>query len=216
MAQDPRYSSQDDPYERRYASYEEPYAEPVNFDEFGSQLRSYTPSRSVATREEFLPDDSVPLFLSGSDENSAAGFGVLRRNRSRLLKSGILAIAASAAAFTVVAVKNPFTVFANATASLIGTSDVRSPPSTTTAAVAPAANTRVASPAAQAPTRDEIAGALRAAHQSTGPAETAAPLAAVAPAVARPIPGRVIDRVTVPGSLVPLATCKSISTAICR
>jgi hypothetical protein len=185
MAQEPRYSSHDGAYEPRYASYDDQYAEPVDLDEFGSQLRSYHPSRSIATREEFLPDDSVPLFLSGSDEDSVQRFGRLRRNRSRLLKTGILAIAASAAAFTVVAVKNPFTVFANATASLIGISDVRSAPATTTAAVQPIVGTRIVPPTStQSPTRDEIAVALRTAHQSAAPAETAAPLAAVAPVVA--------------------------------
>jgi hypothetical protein len=184
MAQEPRYSSHDGAYEPRYASYDDQYAEPVDLDEFGSQLRSYHPSRSIVTREEFLPDDSVPLFLSGSDEDSAQ-LGRLRRNRSRLLKTGILAIAASAAAFTVVAVKNPFTVFANATASLIGISDVRSAPATTTAAVQPIVGTRTVPPTStQSPTRDEIAVALRTAHQNVAPAETAAPLAAVAPAVA--------------------------------
>ena len=185
MAQEPRYSSHDGAYEPRYASYDDQYAEPVDLDEFGSQLRSYHPSRSIVTREEFLPDDSVPLFLSGSDEDSAQRFGRLRRNRSRLLKTGILAIAASAAAFTVVAVKNPFTVFANATASLIGISDVRSAPATTTAAVQPIVGTRTVPPtSSQSPSRDEIAVALRTAHQNVAPAETAAPLVAVAPVVA--------------------------------
>jgi hypothetical protein len=185
MAQEPRYSSHDGAYEPRYASYDDQYAEPVDLDEFGSQLRSYHPSRSIATREEFLPDDSVPLFLSGSDEDSEQRFGRLRRNRSRLLKTGILAIAASAAAFTVVAVKNPFTVFANATASLIGISDVRSAPATTTAAVQQTVSTRTVPPtSSQSPTRDEIAVALRTAHQNVAPPETAAPLAAVAPVVA--------------------------------
>lgn len=185
MAQEPRYSSHDGAYEPRYASYDDQYAEPVDLDEFGSQLRSYHPSRSIVTREEFLPDNSVPLFLSGSDEDSAQRFGRLRRNRSRLLKTGILAIAASAAAFTVVAVKNPFTVFANATASLIGISDVRSAPATTTAAVQPIVGTRTVPPtSSQSPSRDEIAVALRTAHQNVAPAETAAPLAAVAPVVA--------------------------------
>src|SRR5271169_4255577 len=158
MAQEPRYSSHEDPYEPRYASYDDQYAEPVDLDEFGSHLRSYNPSRSIATREEFLPEDSVPLFLSGPDEDSMPRFGGLRRNRSRLLKTGILAIAASAAAFTVVAVKNPFTVFANATASLIGISDVRSTPAPTAAAVLPpAVSARGAPPAAnQMPSRDDI------------------------------------------------------------
>ena len=177
MAQDTRYGPHDDPYDQRY--YDDQYAEPADLDEFGSQLRSYHPTRSIVTREEFLPDDSVPLFLSGS-EGSARGprFGSARKSTSsRLLKTGILAIAASVAAFTAVTVKNPFTVFANATASLIGTSDSRS-----AAEVQPAVSARATSPASnQPPTRNEIAVALRAAQQNVAPAETAAPVAAVAP-----------------------------------
>jgi hypothetical protein len=185
MAQESRYGSHDDPYEPRYPSYDDQFAEPVDLDEFGSQLRSYQPTRSLATREEFMPDDSVPLFLSGSEGISRTPrFGSAGRgSSSRLLKAGILVVAAGAAAFTAVAVKNPFTVFANATASLIGSPDVRSPP-VPVAEIPPATPVRAASPATnQGPSRDEIAGALRAAHQNVAPAETAAP-AAVAPVAA--------------------------------
>ena len=181
MAQESRYGSHDDPYEQRY--YDEQYAEPVDLDEFGSQLRSYHPTRSIVTREEFLPDDSVPLFLSGSDGSMRGPrFGSARKSTSsRLLKTGILAIAASVAAFTAVTVKNPFSVFANATASLIGTSDSRSA-AAPAAEVQPTVSARATSPAStQPPTRDEIAVALRAAQQNVAPAETAAPMAAVAP-----------------------------------
>ena len=185
MAQESRYGSHDDPYEQRY--YDDQYAEPVDLDEFGSQLRSYHPTRSIVTREEFLPDDSVPLFLSGPDgDPRAPKFGRARKSTSsRLLKTGILAIAASVAAFTAVTVKNPFTVFANATASLIGSPDSRSaaaPAAEVQQPQQPTANVRAAPPAAtQPPTRDEIAVALRAAQQNVAPAETAAPVAAVAP-----------------------------------
>src|SRR3569832_2951087 len=85
MAQDPRYNrSYQTPYESDYASYDNRYAEPVALDAFGSQLRSQ--NRSVATREEFLPDDSVPLFLSGSDEEvRGSKFGRQRKTGSRVL-----------------------------------------------------------------------------------------------------------------------------------
>ena len=197
MAQEPRYTSQedpyDDPYEARYASHGNPYAEPVDLDEFGSQVRSYHTTRSLATREEYLPDDSVPLFLSG-----AAGApkpprsGGRTGSSRRLLRTGILAIAATVAAFVAVSVKNPFTVFANATASLIGISDVRSTPAVAAVPVQPTTVARASSPAAtQAPSRDEIALALRTAHQSQAPAEipqpaAAAPVAAVAAAIPAP------------------------------
>lgn len=203
MAKDTRYNPYERPYESNYGSYEDPYAEPVDLDSFGSQLRPQHPSRSVATRDEFLPDDSVPLFLSGADEGlRTSKFARPRKTGSRLLKTGALAIAALVATF--VAVKNPFTVFANATASLIGMADVRSAPTPeaaprqTVAAVAVAAPAVAAAPAAVAPavaapsaplpSRDEIALALRTAHQSQPAAEIQQPATAAAVAVATPAP----------------------------
>jgi TPR repeat protein len=89
-------------------------------------------------------------------------------------------------------VKNPFTVFANATASLIGTSELRSTPAAATpprqavatvAAATPAAAALATAPA-QLPSRDEIALALKTAHQSQTPAEVQQPAAAAAAPVA--------------------------------
>ena len=205
MAQDPRYNrSYQAPYDSDYASYDNQYAEPVDLDAFGSQLRSQHSSRSVATREEFLPDDSVPLFLSGADDEvRSSKFGRQRKTGSRILKIGAFAAAALIATF--VAVKNPFTVFANATASLMGNAEVKT-------AQAPAAPPRQAAPAAVAstpamvagpalataaalPSRDEIAVALRTAHQNQAPevqppaaAAAAAPVVAMAPPTAVPPP----------------------------
>jgi hypothetical protein len=203
MAQGTRYNSPyDAPYESNYTSYEDRYAEPVDLDTFGSQLGSHHSSRSVATREEFLPEDSVPLFLSGADdEQRSSKFARPRKRGSRLLKTGALVTAAAIAAF--VAVKNPLTVFANATAfasataSLIGMSDVRSapapeaPPRQAVAAVAASTPALAAMPAQtaappQLPSRDEIALALRTAHQNQAPAEVQQPAAAAAPAAAPP------------------------------
>jgi hypothetical protein len=189
MARETRYSPYEAPYESDYPSYEDQYTEPVDLDTFGSQLRSRHPARSVATREEYLPDDSVPLFLSGSDGDPRASKFARPRKRSssRLLKTGALVIAAAVAAF--VAVKNPFTVFANATASLIGISDVRStpapaaPPRQAMAAV-PASVPALAAAPAIPPSRDEIALALKAAHQNLAPAEIQQPAVAAAPVVA--------------------------------
>ena len=187
------------PYESDYASYEDRYAEPVDLNSFGSQLRSHHPARSVATREEFLPEDSVPLFLSGADDElRSSKFGRPRKRGSRLLKTAAFAAAALVATF--VAVKNPFTVFANATASLIGaSSDNRSssppvtPPHQTVAAAAAVSAPVViaATPAqgslpAQLPSRDEIAAALKTAHQNQPPAEAQQSVAAVAPAAVMP------------------------------
>ena len=150
MAQETRNGRPyDTPYESNYASYEDQYAEPVDLDTFGSQLRSHHSARSVATREEFLPEDSVPLFLSGADDElRSSKFGRPRKRGSRLLKTAAFAAAALVATF--VAVKNPFTVFANATASLIGSSsDSRSAPPPVTPPQQVAAVAAVTAPAAQ-------------------------------------------------------------------
>ncbi len=114
MAQGTRYNPYDNSYDSNYPSYEDRYAEPVDLDRLSSQLRSPHPSRSVATRGEFLPEDSVPLFLAGSDEDPRSPkFARPQKKGSRLLKTGAFAAAAMVATF--VAVKNPFAVFANAT-----------------------------------------------------------------------------------------------------
>jgi hypothetical protein len=192
MAQGTRYNPYDTPYEPDYASYEDRYAEPVDLDTFGSQLRSHQPSRSVATREEFLPDDSVPLFLSGSDEElRSSKFARPRRRGSRMLKTAAFASAALVATF--VAVKNPFPVFANATASLIGAAEVRqaaapaAPPPQAAAAAVASTPAMVAGPAlataAPLPSRDEIALALKTAHQNLAPTEAPQPTTTVATAV---------------------------------
>ena len=197
MAQEPRYTSHDDPFEARYASNSDQFqfAEPVDLDESDSQFRSYPSSRSVATRESFRSDDSVPLFLSGYDEAPRPSAFGKPRNRAvtsrRLLKTSILAIAAAGSAFAVLSEKNPFTVFANATASLIGVSEVRSaaaPPAQAVQPAQPAAAVRAAPPTtAQAPTRDEIALALKAAHQNLAPTEIREPAAAAAVIATAPV-----------------------------
>jgi hypothetical protein len=240
MGQGPRYPSYETPHEETYPSYDDQFAEPVDLDAFGSQLRSNRPARSIATREEFLPDDSVPLFLSGSDDElHSPKFGRPRKkSSSRLLKTAAFAVAVTVATF--VAVKNPFTVFANATASLMGAQDSRlapaaaaPPPRQADAAPSPrladaratsVAVVAAATPAAavpiqavptqavpaqavptqavpvQAPSRDDIAVALKTAHQNLAPPEVppppaaapvqlaaVAPAAAVAPVVAAPV-----------------------------
>jgi len=211
MAQGTRYSPHDTPHESNYASYDYRYAEPVDLDAFGSQLRSPHPVRSIARREELLPEDSVPLFLSsGDDESHTSRFARPQKATSRLLKTGAFAIAALVATF--VAVKDPFAVFANATASLMGSPETKSAATpaaaphqviSTAAAAVPAAAASIApanaatSPALP-PSRDEIALALRNAHQNQPPAEIAQPVVvAAAPAAVAPVaiapPARRID-----------------------
>src|SRR5579872_670663 len=198
MGHGTRYSSHETPYEPAYPSYDEDFAEPVDLDAFDPRLRPPHPARSIARRDEFLPDESVPLFLSGfEDERRLPKFGRSRNERSsRLLKSAAFAIAATVAAF--VAMKNPFTVFASATASLVGASDIRpsaappAPPARQAASVvsnlaAMAATNPTQAPSTQAPSRDEIALALKAAHQNQAALEVPPPLAATAIATVTPV-----------------------------
>jgi hypothetical protein len=184
MARDTRYTSTDEQFDR-------PFDGPMDLDEFGSQLRSYRSNRSVATREEYIPDDPVPLFLSDYEDaprppafGSARNRGVISR---RPIRTSIVLIAAAVTCYAVLSVKNPFPVFANATATLMGISDTQ--PGPVPPAPAPAATARVQPSPSTAPTRDEIAVALKTAHQTLAPAEIRQPVA-VAPQVAAvpPVP----------------------------
>jgi hypothetical protein len=190
MARETRYTSTDEQYDR-------PFDGPIDLDEFGSQLRSYRSNRSVATREEYVPDDPVPLFLSDYEDaprppafGSARNRGVISR---RPVRTSIVLIAAAVTCYAVLSVKNPFPVFANATATLMGISDTQ--PSPAPPAPIAASTARVQPPSSTAPTRDEIAVALKTAHQTLAPAEVRQPVA-VAPQVAVAPPTAVAPPVT--------------------
>ncbi len=165
--------------ESRFTSYGEQSDGTYDLDEADSQFGSYRPARSVRVREDY---DPVPLFLSDSPEfpmPRAFGRerGVITR---RPIKTSIALIAAAVTCYAVLSVKNPFPVFANATASLMGMSDAR--PALPAPAAQPAPSVQVSTETPkEMPTRDEIALAIRAAHQSLAPAEVRQPVA-VAPA----------------------------------
>ena len=189
----------------RLTPFDEPYDEPIAgaFDDGASGPESmvYGPAPLMARDGYPLAEDPMPLFLSGDDEEPRRrGFGTGRETRRntpvvpRILKAGIYAALAAAIAFAIVSVENPLAVFANAKASLIGSADSSgAAPSRPVAAVRlvsnnpaapaaqpPAASVPVLSPAARVtPTRDDIALALRAAHQSLP--EAAPPQTAAAP-----------------------------------
>ncbi|OIQ66066.1 hypothetical protein GALL_523700 [mine drainage metagenome] len=175
----------------RFTSHGEQFDGAYDLDDADSQFRSYRSTRSLGLREDH---DPVPLFLSESPEvpiPRAFGRerGVIRRRPTR---TSIALIAAAVACYAVLSVKNPFPVFANATATLIGMSDVRSTPAPSAPAAQPAASVQALAPAPTepapraAPTRDEIALAIRAAHQSLTPAEISQPIAAAPPVSAAP------------------------------
>jgi hypothetical protein len=88
-------------------------------------------------------------------------------------------LAAAVTCYAVLSVRTPFPVFANAAAMLMGTSDARSVP--VPPAPVPQSAARVQPSPPIAPTRDEIAAALKSAHQTLAPAEIRLPVVAVAP-----------------------------------
>ena len=141
----------------------------------GPEFMAYGSTPSMAKRDYFLPED-IPLFLTNDPEEPSprsfgSGFGSGGDRRfdrsvvwSRVLKASVLTASAAAIAFAIVSVDNPLALFANAKASLVGIPTVQS-----SAAPKAASEPVVAArPAATqpAPTRDEIALALRAAHRS--------------------------------------------------
>ena len=180
MARETRLSSYDEPlydepgyHEPRYGEpgYDEPSYEAVDLDETRSQFVSHRSPQAMTTRHSFVPDDPMPLFLSDHPELAKAPSPRKvrdgARTASRILKLGISTASAAAIAFGVMSVENPLSLFANAKASLPGTSAAQPSeppiPAVRTVAVVPVLPSSPS--AAPAPTRDEIAAALRTARQ---------------------------------------------------
>lgn len=201
----------------------EPYD---RFDEAINDLQSYEAphsSRAVALPYE-TPDEQhddasayepVPLFLSNYDDDEEPkhrfGSGGERTVSnallwSRILKGGIAAAAAAGIALAIMSMDNPFSVFANAKASLAG--DTPSQISATEPALPPqsvaarpssepapdtAAPRRIqpAGLSSMSPSRDEIAAAYQGAVKSkvvaVEPATQAAPAEAATPPATRRI-----------------------------
>jgi TPR repeat protein len=151
-----------------------PYGEQIveTFDEDAdhSEFVSYHFARST-NDDRFVHDDPAPLFLSSQIEQSRApGRG---KNRDRVvfssltLKASALVALAAVIVFSVLSVENPLAVFANTKASLLGLTVGLSNANSSTPAIQTAVDIRT-SPVTlrEAPTRDEIAAAFRAAQQS--------------------------------------------------
>lgn len=190
----------------RLTSYEEQAFESFDEDASGPEFLAYGSTPSMAKRDYFLPED-IPLFLSNDDAEPrqhrfGSGGGERSLDRSvvwsRIVKACIVTGSAAAIAAAILSVENPLALFSNAKASLIGISAAQSsaaPQSSskpivaawpTAAQPAPASQSTVgigasAAAAKSAPTRDEIALALRAAHQSQPEIRQPVAVAVVAP-----------------------------------
>lgn len=184
MAQETRLPFGGSQYDRPFD--DRPFDGPIDLDEFGSQLRSYRAPRPVSTREDHFAEDPAPLFLSEYADDPPPPVFASARYRGgisrRPIRTGIVLLAAAVTCYAVLSVRNPFPVFANATATLMGISDTQAVP-VAQAPVAPSA-ARVQPSLPSAPTRDEIAAALKTAHQTLAPVEIRQPVVAAAPAMA--------------------------------
>jgi hypothetical protein len=157
-----------------FTPYDEQIVDTFDDDADRFKFESYQPTRSLATREHFLPEEPIPLFLSsqiGELQGRAPGKIRERSIVSALpLKTSILAAAAAVLVLSVLSVENPLTLFANAKASLLALSAAPS----STRPPAPTVRSTVEAPtlpviAREAPTRDEIAAAFKAAAQQSQP-----------------------------------------------
>ena len=164
--------------ETRLTPHGEQIVEAFDLDESG-----YRRTPSMATKDGFPPDYPIPLFLSDqAEEPEQPGIGKAWDRAviaSRILKTSISVVTAAAIVFAILSVGNPIVLFANATASLVGTS---APQSGTgqqfqawaakqdargqTPTIHPTAGAQALPPTARhAPTRDEIATAFKTATQ---------------------------------------------------
>jgi len=199
------------PYDEQMIDAFDQDASGPQYTAYGSSAPS-TPTKSYFPPDDtmplFLSDDPEPAGRRGFGTGRGAN-----RERTvwpRILKIGIFAASAAAIAFAVISVENPLALFANAKASLNGPSPGQAGAPVNTAsepaaggpirvasaepAAAPIQTTvggRMSSPAAMptatnTPTRDEIAAALRNAHQSQ-PEIRQPPAVAVAPVAVAPV-----------------------------
>ncbi len=154
--------------------YQEPDLGPVDLDE--SRFISPRPTQAMMARQSFAAQDPMPMFLSGRPQPPRVPEPDNNWNKaatsSRILKTGILIATAAAIVFGIFSVENPLAVFANAKASLPASSaDQPSAPPAAPVRIVSTVPVPVAAPAAAAttamaaPTREEIAAALRTAHQ---------------------------------------------------
>jgi hypothetical protein len=147
--------------ETKLSSYGEQIVEPIDLDECGSPISSCRPKPSIA-KDGFFSEGSIPLFLSGAaEEPEQPGWGKSWHG------AAILTLTAAALGFAILSVGNPLSLFANAKGSLHRLSAGQPATGLPTPAIQSAAS--VSPPAAkQAPTREEIAAAFRAAQQGQG------------------------------------------------
>ena len=185
----------------RLTPYDEQLFGEFDEDATGLDLTAYGSTLPMTTDSDLLPEDPMPLFLAADDEEEprrrgfgSGGYGSLNGAVGpRILKAGVFVAVAAAIAFALSSVENPLALFANAKASLNSSPADQAdatPPLQPVAAVQPASSgpptpvvpstMGIATAAQAAPTREDLALALKTARQNL--TETVRPQAAAAPA----------------------------------
>ena len=124
----------------------------------------------MPTKDGFTPDHPLPLFLcENADELEQAGIEQAWDRAvisSRILKTSILVVAATAIGIAILSAGNPVVLFANVMASLVDTSALQPGTGQSTPTIQSTADAYLPPIARDAPTRDEIAAASEPADQT--------------------------------------------------
>jgi hypothetical protein len=124
----------------------------------------------MPTKDGFTPDHPLPLFLcENADELEQAGIEQASHRAvisSRILKTSILVVTATAIGIAILSAGNPVVLFANVMASLVDTSALQPGTGQSTPTIQSTADAHLPPIARDAPTRDEIAAASEPADQT--------------------------------------------------
>jgi len=124
----------------------------------------------MPTKDGFTPDHPLPLFLcEDAGELEQAGIEqALDRAviSSRILKTSVLVVTATAIGIAILSAGNPVVLFANVMASLVDTPALQPGPGQSTPTIQSTADADLPPIARDAPTRDEIAAASEPADQT--------------------------------------------------
>jgi hypothetical protein len=162
------------PRQTKLGPYDEEIVEPIDLDEARSELLCDGAHGACAADQpgeeeaDLLPGQPLPAFLFGDDDEPQPPAEAVPHTpvmRRRVLQATMLAAAGIAIVFAILSRDYPLDLFANAKASL--PAQPASPPKAvpSRAIQSAAGDPRLSTSATGAPTRDEIAAALRGAYQ---------------------------------------------------
>src|SRR5258706_7082244 len=114
----------------------------------------------MATKDDFLLDDPLPLFLSNHAEEPEQQPGI-----GKAWDRAVLVVTAAAIVFAALFVGNPLAIFANSTASLVSTSALQNCTTQSMPVIQSTADPQ-APTARELPTGDELPARFETSYQS--------------------------------------------------